>query len=53
MVAVRKAPEFMTVADFLTWDAPAGAKWQLVNGVPRAMAPANGTHAVIQNEVGG
>jgi Uma2 family endonuclease len=52
MAAVRKSPEFMTVAEFLAWDAPGGSRWQLFNGVPRAMAPANGTHAVIQNEVG-
>jgi Uma2 family endonuclease len=52
MVAVRKPPEFMTVAEFLAWDAPGGSRWQLFNGVPRAMAPANGTNAVIQNEVG-
>jgi Uma2 family endonuclease len=52
MVAVREVPEFMTVDAFLAWDAPDGALWQLVNGVPVAMAPANGTHAVIQNEVG-
>jgi Uma2 family endonuclease len=52
MVAVRKSPEFMTVAEFLAWDAPGGSRWQLVNGVPEAMAPATETHALIQNEVG-
>jgi Uma2 family endonuclease len=52
MVAVRKTPDFMTVAEFLAWDAPSGPAWQLIDGVPEAMAPASGTHAVIQNEVG-
>jgi Uma2 family endonuclease len=51
-VAARASPDFITVAEFLVWDAPAGSKWQLSNGVPEAMAPASGTHAVIQNEAG-
>ena len=41
----------MTVAQFLAWDAPGNARWQLINGVPVAMAPANGTHAVMQAEI--
>jgi Uma2 family endonuclease len=53
MVAVLKSSEFMTIAEFLAWDAPSGPAWQLFDGVPRAMAPASGTHAVMQNEVGG
>jgi Uma2 family endonuclease len=53
MVAVLKRPAFMTLAEFLAWDAPNGPAWQLVDGVPEAMAPASGTHAVIQGEVGG
>jgi Uma2 family endonuclease len=52
MVALLKHPEFMTVAEFLAWDAPPGARWQLINGVPQVMAPASGTHAIIQAEVG-
>jgi Uma2 family endonuclease len=52
MVDVRKVPEFMTVDAFLVWDAPDGAMWQLVNGVPEPTAPADGTQALIQNEVG-
>lgn len=52
MVAVRKSPESITVAEFLAWDAPGGSRWQLVNSVPEAMAPATETHALIQNEVG-
>jgi hypothetical protein len=52
MDAAIQLPEPMTVAAFLEWDAPDGTRWQLVDGVPQAMAPANGTHAVIQAEVG-
>jgi Uma2 family endonuclease len=52
MVAVRKSPTFMTLAEFLAWDAPSGPPWQLIDGVPRAMAPPNGTHSVMQGEVG-
>jgi hypothetical protein len=42
----------MNVAEFLSWDAPAGSRWQLVDGEPQAMAPASRTHGVIQNELG-
>lgn len=45
-------PEFMTLQEFLVWDAPWGARWQLVDGVPTAMAPASETHATIQSEIG-
>jgi Uma2 family endonuclease len=53
MVAVSKVPEFMTVAEFVVWDAPSGSAWQLIDGLPQSMAPASGTHAVMQSEVGG
>jgi len=53
MVAALKLPEFMTVDAFLAWDPPPGYRWQLVDGVPQAMAPANTTHALIQSEVCG
>ena len=43
----------MTVAEFLAWDAPQGAMWQLVDGEPQAMAPANRTHGAIQAELAG
>jgi Uma2 family endonuclease len=52
MAAGLKLPEFLTVDAFLAWDAPSGQMWQLVDGVPQAMAPANTTHGLIQNEVG-
>ncbi|MGH6839260.1 MAG: Uma2 family endonuclease [Methylocella sp.] len=41
----------MTVAEFLAWDAADGRPWQLVDGEPRAMAPANRTHSAIQAEL--
>jgi Uma2 family endonuclease len=44
-------PEFLTVDAFLRWDAPMGQVWQLVDGVPQAMAPASPTHAAILGEV--
>jgi Uma2 family endonuclease len=44
-------PEFLTVDAFLRWDAPMGQRWQLVDGVPQAMAPPSPTHALIQAEV--
>jgi len=47
----RKVPAAMDLAEFLAWDAPPNARWQLVDGEPRAMAPASRTHAVIQGEL--
>jgi Uma2 family endonuclease len=44
-------PEFLTVDAFLRWEAPMGQLWQLVDGVPHAMAPPSPTHALIQGEV--
>jgi Uma2 family endonuclease len=42
----------MTVAEFLAWNPPSAQLWQLVDGEPQAMAPANRTHGAIQNELG-
>jgi Uma2 family endonuclease len=52
MVAIRKAPDSMALSEFLAWEAPTGPRWQLIDGVPEAMAPTSGTHAVIQSEIG-
>ena len=38
--------------EFLEWDSPRGHRWQLIDGVPVAMAPPATVHGVIQNEVG-
>ena len=42
----------MTVNEFLAWNPPGGQVWQLVDGEPQAMAPANRTHGAIQGELG-
>jgi Uma2 family endonuclease len=52
MGAMPKVPVRMSVAEFLAWNAPAGQAWQLVDGEPRAMAPASRTHGAIQGEIG-
>ncbi len=52
MTVALAIPGRMTLAEFLAWDAPAGVRWQLVDGVPQAMAPASPTHARLQNELG-
>src|ERR687886_115054 len=45
-------PGAMTVREFLDWCPEDGQRWQLVDGVPVATAPAKRTHGAIQNEVG-
>ena len=45
-------PIHMSLAEFLAWDAPPPKRWQLVDGVPLALAPASATHGAIQNELG-
>ena len=52
MEAASKIPAIMTVGEFLAWDAPSGSHWQLLDGEPRAMAPASRTHGNIQTELG-
>jgi Uma2 family endonuclease len=44
----------MALDEFLVWDPPdrTGRTWQLIDGEPVAMAPANTTHAALQAEVG-
>ena len=42
----------MTVPEFLAWDAPGEARWQLVDGEPVAMARASRTHGALQVELG-
>ena len=55
MVALRKSkPRHMTLAEFLSWEPAdrSGVRWQLVDGVPVAMAPTTETHAALQGEIG-
>jgi Uma2 family endonuclease len=44
-------PAAMTVREFLDWCPEDGSRWQLVDGAPRAMAPAKRTQGAIQGEV--
>ena len=53
MPAALKTPERMSLDEFLTWDAPDPGQWQLIDGVPVAMAPAGSTHGRIQTTIGG
>jgi Uma2 family endonuclease len=41
----------MTVAEFLAWNPGDGRRWQLVDGEPHAMAPANTAHGRLQAEL--
>jgi Uma2 family endonuclease len=42
----------MSVREFLNWDAQDGRRYELVDGEPRAMAPASTIHGFLQNELG-
>lgn len=53
MEAASQIPAIVTLQEFLAWDAPAGVPWQLLDGEPRAMAPASRTHGRIQVRLGG
>jgi Uma2 family endonuclease len=50
MTALPKlVPSRMTVEEFLDWPGDgSGKKFELVDGEPRALAPASGTHGRIQ-----
>lgn len=52
MNASVEIPVRMTVDEFMAWDPGDGRPWQLVDGVPEAMAPTNRTHGALQNELG-
>ena len=52
MLALAKVPIRMTVAEFLKWDSQDGLRYELVDGEPRAMAPASTVHGFLQNELG-
>ena len=51
MVAVAKLLVRMSVEEFLNWDSGDGLKYELVDGEPRAMAPASGTHGILQGRL--
>jgi Uma2 family endonuclease len=51
MSAANKPRPAMTVADFLAWHPPGGGdRWELVDGIPHAMAPSSPRHGAIQAE---
>lgn len=51
MSAATKLPDAMTASEFMDWTAPDGSdRWELVDGTPRAMAPASPRHGAIQSE---
>lgn len=52
MVALAKIPMHMSIQEFLAWGPGDGHAWQLVDGVPQAMAPASRTHGTLQGELG-
>lgn len=53
MTATLKNPDAMSLDEFLVWDVPEGALWQLVDGEPRAMAPTSPIRGVIQSRLAG
>lgn len=50
--ALKLPPSDLSVPDFLAWSATTSGRWELVDGAPRAMAPAGRTHGALQSEVG-
>jgi Uma2 family endonuclease len=44
MVALATLPVHISVDEFLAWAPASPDRWQLVDGVPIAMAPASLTH---------
>ncbi len=52
MSALANAAATMTLQDFLAWEEPYEARWELVEGQPMAMASTTRTHAAIQAELG-
>ena len=52
MSASAKLPPWVSVGEFLQWDSGDDRRYQLVNGVPHAMAPTSNTHGLLQNELG-
>jgi Uma2 family endonuclease len=52
MSASAKLPVYMSVQDFFAWQPNDGLRYELVDGVPRAMAPPATIHGFLQNELG-
>ena len=52
MSAYAKLSVPMAVRDFLRWESGDGLRYELVDGEPRAMAPASTVHGFLQSELG-
>lgn len=53
MALKHTLPSVMTLEQFLAWPGDgSGRKYELVDGIPRAMSPASATHGLIQNSIG-
>ena len=51
MVALAKVSVRMSVRDFLAWEPGDGLRYELVDGEPRAMAPASPVHGLLQGRL--
>src|SRR6516164_219426 len=51
MVVLAKISARMSVDEFLNWDSGDAVRYELVDGEPRAMAPANRTHGTLQGRL--
>ncbi len=51
MGALPKVPVRMSVQEFLNWDSGDHLRYELVDGEPRAIAPASRTHGMLQSEL--
>jgi Uma2 family endonuclease len=53
MSTANQLPHLMTVAEFLDWPTPDGSdRWELIDGMPVAMAPSSARHGEIAAETG-
>jgi Uma2 family endonuclease len=51
MSASVKIPDLMTVDEFLVWEPDDTSRYELVDGVPVAMAPTSNAHAMLQSRL--
>jgi Uma2 family endonuclease len=51
MSAGAKLPNLMTVDEFLVWEPDDPFRYELVDGVPVAMAPTSNAHGLLQSEL--
>ena len=51
MVVLAKISARMSVDEFLNWDSGDAVRYELVDGEPRAMAPASRTHGTLQGRL--